>query len=83
MSVVMDTPLTVRGFRVAALARVELQAQVDRKATVGWGAKTPLAILIGGPGGVMAFDPAGRALDRAQVEAMLPGVWDRLASAPD
>ena len=74
----MDRPVTRRGYRLAALSRVELVAHVGDTAVAGWGRKEPVAILIAGPGGFRAVDPAGRPLTRAEVERLCRGAWEAL-----
>ena len=81
MSVVLDSVVSARGWRVTALSRVSVWAEAAGGGVVAGGAKRPLALLIGGPGGVQAFGADGAALTQADVEALLPGAWARFSGA--
>ncbi|MCB1409538.1 MAG: hypothetical protein H6899_08985 [Rhodobacter sp.] len=80
MRVVLDRPVSGRGYRVAALSRVDLVAHVGHTVAAGWAAKEPVAILIAGPGGMSAVDLTGRRLTRAEVERLCPGAWDGMTT---
>ncbi|MCB1388416.1 MAG: hypothetical protein KDK12_04590 [Rhodobacteraceae bacterium] len=73
--------LACGGWRVAAVADAHVEAQASGGRLACWGGKAPLAVLVGGAGGVRAWSPAGEALDRAEIEALAPGIWDQFAAA--
>ena len=68
-----------RGFRVAALVEQTLDVYVSGagNALAAQGSLVPVAVLLAGPGGISAQAPDGRPMSRAQIEALLPGVWAR------
>lgn len=78
--IVLDKPMEIHGFRIAALSRVRFHAQVSAHHAAGFGQKEPLALLLAGPGGTRACSPEGRAMSQAEIEALLPGVWETLGA---
>jgi hypothetical protein len=68
-------------WRIAAIEETSLSAWSAGGRIGGGGEKRPLAILIDGPGGLRGTDPDGSALDREEIERLLPGALRRFAEA--
>lgn len=71
----------IGSWRIAAIEETRISAWADRGKTGGSGEKRPLAILFDGPDGLRGTDAGGSALDREEIERMLPGALSRFAAS--
>jgi hypothetical protein len=67
-------------WRIAAIEETVLSVWAVRGKFGGSGGKRPLAFLIDGPGGLLGTDADGSALDREDIERLLPGALSRFAA---
>lgn len=64
-------------WRIAAIEEISVSAWSAGERIGGGGDMRPLAILIDGPGGLRGTDPDGSALDKEEIERLLPGALRR------
>lgn len=67
-------------WRLAAIEETAVSAWAAPGRIGGSGGKRPVAILIDGPGGLRGTDAGGVALEREEIERLLPGVLSRFAA---
>ncbi|MEZ5660528.1 MAG: hypothetical protein R3E83_19015 [Burkholderiaceae bacterium] len=78
MSVVIDGPRELHnGWYVAVVARIRVEAW--QIAGLSGCAVAPLAMLLAGPGGVLALDLDGRSAASPELEALCPGAGRKRA----
>ncbi len=68
-------------WRIAAIEETQIAARPIGAGAVFAAEKHPLAVLVAGPGGTIGTDAMGCALNREEIEGLLPGALDRLARA--
>ena len=68
-------------WRVAAVEETRIDADRVGRGLAAHVRKEPVAILLLGPTGLVALDPAGRPVPRDRLDRLCPGAADRLRRA--
>jgi hypothetical protein len=71
----------IGSWRIAAIEETVLSVWAVRGKFGGSGGKRPLAFLFDGPDGLRGTDAGGSALDREEIERLLPGALSRFTAS--
>ncbi|WP_347310857.1 hypothetical protein [Defluviimonas sp. SAOS-178_SWC] len=79
----LDPPLTIGGVRLWALCESQATGWALPGGAGFAASKRPLAVICDNGTTVAAFDPTGRALSPDDLEALCPGLRDRIVESRD